>query len=372
MIRTFKFRIRPNRAQAEALDALLGDCCALYNACLEQRIDAYRRRGVSLRYGNQASELKAVREADPALARWSFTTLQQVLRRLDKTYAAFFRRGHGFPRFRSRARFDSADMRVGDGLTIRKTGRLGVVGIPGQIKVVWHREMPAGAKLGHAVISRKAGKWFVCFQVEFAAEVPVHAGPAVGIDLGLNSLIATSDGETIPAPRFARKAQKALRRAQRALARCRRGSNRRRKAKARVAAAHARVANQRRDFAHKLSRSLVNRYGLIAFENLNLAGLKRGMLARSVHDAAWSQIVSFTQFKAEGAGAAVILVDPRGTSQTCPDCGTAAHKTLSQRRHICDCGCDVDRDVAAARIVLQRATSPAGHAGRTPSQRVAA
>ncbi|MDA8251104.1 MAG: transposase [Rhodospirillales bacterium] len=372
MIRTFKFRLRPNRAQAEALDVMLWDCCALYNACLEQRIDAYRRRGISLRYSNQASELKAVREAEPALARWSFTTLQQVLRRLEKTYVAFFRRGHGFPRFRSRARFDSADMRAGDGLTIRKTGRIGVVGIPGQIKVVWHREMPGCAKLGHAVISRKAGKWFICFQVEFDATGPVRTGPVVGIDLGLNNLIATSDGQTIPAPRFARKAQKALRRAQRALARCRRGSNRRRKAKARIAAASARVANQRRDFAHKLSRYLADRYSLIAFENLNLSGLKRGMLARSVHDAAWSQIVSFTQYKAEGAGAAVVLVDPNGTSQTCPDCGTVTRKPLSQRRHICDCGCDLDRDVAASRIVLQRATSPGGTPGRMPSQRVAA
>ena len=155
MIRSFKFHIRPNKGQAEALDALLGDACTLYNACLEQRIDAYRRCGVSLRYGNQAAELKAVRAADPAFVRWSFTTLQQVLRRVDKTFAAFFKRGRGFPRFRARSRFDSLDMRVGDGLTIRKTGRLGIVGVPGQIKVRWHRTLPENAKLGHA--ERDAG-----------------------------------------------------------------------------------------------------------------------------------------------------------------------------------------------------------------------
>lgn len=372
MIRSFKFHIRPNKEQAEALDALLGDACTLYNACLEQRIDAYRRRGVSLRYGNQAAELKAVRAADPAFVRWSFTTLQQVLRRVDKTFAAFFKRGHGFPRFRSRTRFDSVDMRVGDGLTIRKTGRLGVVGVPGQIKVRWHRDLPEGATLGHAVLSRKAGKWFVCFQVEFKAEAATHTGPAVGIDLGLNSMIATSDGETIEAPRFARKAAAALRRHQRALARCKRGSNRRRKAKARLATASAHVANQRRDFSHKLSRSLVERFGLIAFEKLNLNGLKRGMLARSVHDAAWSQLVQFTTYKAEGAGGSVVLVDPRGTSQTCPDCGTIKPKRLSERMHRCDCGCALDRDVAAAKVVLLRATSGSGTDLRTISQRIAA
>lgn len=372
MIRTFKFRIRPNRAQGEALDAMLGDCRALYNACLEQRVDAYRRRGVSLRYGDQAGELKAVREAAPGLARWSFTALQQVLRRVEKTYAAFFRRGRGFPRFRSRSRFDSVDMRVGDGLTIRKTRRLGIVGVPGQIKVVWHREMPPGAKLGHAIITRKAGKWFVCFQAEFEAEVAANAGPAVGIDLGLNSLIATSEGETVQAPRFARKAAASVRRHQRAVARCKRGSNRRRKAKGRLAAASAKVANQRRDFAHKLSRSLVDRFSLIAFENLNLTGLKRGMHARSVHDAAWSQLVQCVTYKAEGAGTTVALVDPRGTSRECPDCGAIRAKRLSERRHTCGCGCDLDRDVAAARIVLRRATSGPGTGLRAPSQRVAA
>lgn len=372
MIRSFKFRIRPSRVQADALDAMLGDCCTLYNACLEQRITAYRRCGVSLRYTNQAAELKAVRAAEPDFARWGFTTLQQVLRRLDKTFSAFFKLGRGFPRFRSRNRFHSVDMRVGDGLTIRKTGRIGVVGIPGEIKVRWHRALPEGARLGHVILYRNAGKWFVCFQAEWEVEALPRTGPAVGIDLGLNSLIATSEGETIRAPQFARKASARLRRHQRALARCKRGSKRRLKVKARLASASARVANQRRDFAHKLSRSIVDRFSLIAFENLNLNGLKRGRLARSVHDAAWSQLIQFTQFKAESAGAVLVLVDPRGTSQTCPDCGAVKPKRLSERVHRCDCGCTLDRDVAAAKIVLHRATSGPGTGLRTSSQRIAA
>ena len=372
MFRAFKYRIRPNKAQSVALDAMLGDCCALYNGCLEQRIDAYRRRGVSLRYGNQASELKAVREADPALARWSFTALQQVVRRVDKTFTAFFKRGRGFPRFRARSRFDSVDMRVGDGLTIRKSKRLGIVGVPGEIKVVWHRDMPIDAKLGHAVISKQAGKWFACFQAEFDAVIPEVTGPSIGIDLGLNSLIATSEGETVKAPQFARKAAGVLRRRQRALARCKRGSKRRRKAKLRLAVASAKVANQRRDFAHKLSRSLVDGFSLIAFENLNLDGLKRGMLARSVHDAAWSMIVQFTTYKAEGAGKSVALVDPRHTSQTCPECGTIKPKLLSERMHRCECGCTLDRDVAAAKVVLMRAEPGPGTGLQAPSQRNAA
>jgi putative transposase len=378
VIRTFKFHIRPNRAQAEALDTMLGAFCDLYNAALQQRIEAYRRRGMTLRYGNQAAELKAVRTADELLASYSFSAEQQVLRRLDKAFAAFFRRlktgkKPGFPRFRSKARFDSAEFRVSGGLTLRKSGRIGIVGIPGEIRVRWHRNLPTGAKLSAAVISRKASKWFVCFQIEVPdAEAPERPFAPVGVDVGLSNLVALSTGETVQAPRQAARAAKALRRAQRAVARKRRHSRRQRKAKLRVARLHARVTNQRRDFSHKLSRSLVDRFTHIAFENLNITGLARGMLAKSVHDAAWNQIIQCVQYKAASAGAVVALVDPRGTSQTCPECGTVAPKRLAERMHRCDCGCVLDRDVAAAKVVLHRAGFRPGTGRQAPSQRVAA
>ncbi len=371
-IRSYKYRIRPNRAQTAALHDMQRDFCGLYNACLQQRIEAYRRSGISLRYAHQAAELKAVRLAEPDLARWSFSALQQVLRRVDQTYAAFFKRKRGFPRFRASARYHAATFRVGDGLTIKKDHRIEIVGVPGSIKVVWHRDLPEDAKLGTAILTRQNGKWYAVLSVE--AEFAETCGTgSVGIDLGLNSLIATSDGESIPAPRFARRAQAAHRRRQRALARCQRGSNRRLKAKHRLAVGTAKIANQRRDFAHKLSRSLVSRYSAVAFEDLNLTGLKRGMLARSAHDAAWGQLVQFVQYKAESADAAVVLVDPRGTSQTCPECGTIKAKPLSEREHRCACGAVLDRDVAAAMVVHLRAFGfRPGHGLRDISGPVAA
>lgn len=378
MLQSYKFRLFTAPAQEAALSEMLGAFCDLYNAGLQQRIEAYRRRGISLRYGNQAAELKAVRAVDERLAGYSFTTEQQVLRRLDKTFSAFFgrvKRGTkpGFPRFRAKARFDSAEMRVGDGLTIRKSRRLGIVGIPGEIKVKWHRDIPAGAKLGAAVISRKAGKWFVCFQITLPDAEPIERQFAsVGIDLGLTSLVALSRGETVATPQHTKNAAKALRRAQRAVARKRRNSRRQRKAKLRVARISMRIANQRRDFSHKLSASLVGSYSHIAMENLNIKGLAAGMLAKSVHNAAWRQLVQFIGYKAECAGSVLKLVDPRGTSQTCPGCGTIKRKALKERMHRCDCGCVLDRDVAAAQIVLARADFPAGTVGQAPSQRIAA
>lgn len=378
MILSYRFRLFTTTVQETALNDMLGAFCDLYNAGLQQRIEAYRRQGVSLRYGNQVAELKAVRAVDERLAGYSFSAEQQVLRRLDKTFSAFFgriKRGAkpGFPRFRAKARFDSADMRVGDGLTIRKSKRLGIVGIPGEIKVRWHRDIPADAKLGAAVVSRKCGKWFVCFQIELPDAGPVERlFSPVGIDMGLTSLVALSTGETVATPQFTKDAAMALRRAQRAVARKRRHSKRHRKAKLRVARLYARIASRRRDFSHKLSRTLVDAHSHLAFEDLNIKGLAAGTLAKSVHNAAWNQLVQHVTYKAESAGSVVVLVDPRGTSQICPECGTVKRKTLAERVHRCDCGCALDRDVAAARVVLQRAKFPDGTSGQASSQRVVA
>jgi putative transposase len=254
----FKHRLCPDRAQADALGGMLAAFCDLYNAAPQQRIEAYRRRGVSLRYGNQASELKAVRAEDERLAGFSFSAEQQVLRGLDKAFAVFFRRLKttakcGFPRFQPKSRFDSAEFRVGDGLTMRKTKRLCIGGIAGEIKVKRHRDLPPEAKLEAAVVSRSCGKWHVCFQIAVPDTAAGDRAVAlVGIDMGLPSLMALSSGEAASTPPWTAKAAKVLRRAQRAAARKRRRSERQRKAKLRVA--------RRRDFSHKLPRSLANRF----------------------------------------------------------------------------------------------------------------
>ncbi|NUB12296.1 IS200/IS605 family element transposase accessory protein TnpB [Azospirillum brasilense] len=377
---SYKHRLYPNRAQVAGFEAMLGAFCDLYNAALQQRIEAYRRLGKTLRYVDQASELKAVRAVDERLAGYSFSAEQQVLRRLDKAFRAFFRRlktkgKAGFPRFRAKSVFDSAEFRVGDGLTIRRSGRLGIVGIPGELKVKWHRNLPAGAKIGTAVLSRSAGKWFLCFQITMSdEEVQPRDGASVGIDVGLSSLIATSNGETVAAPQWTKLAAKKQRRLQRALARAKRGSKRRLKAKCRLARHSAATANQRRDFLHKLARSLVGRYAFIAIEDLSVDRLARSMFAKAVHNAAWGQFRSFLEYKAANAGVRVEAVDPRGTSQTCPECGAVVAKTLADRTHRCVCGCVMDRDVAAAKVILHRAIhgKGPGHGLRTPSQRVAA
>src|SRR5919199_3357086 len=190
---SYKYRLYPNPAQAAALEAMLGAFCDLYNAGLQQRIEVYRRGGKTLRYADQANELKAVRAVDERLAGFSFSAEQQVLRRLDKAFKAFFRRlkerkgKAGFPRFQAKSRFDSAEFRVGDGLTIRRSKRLGIIGIPGEIKVKWHRDIPEGAKVKAAVLSRSGGRWFVCLQCEIEVLASGRPISTVGLDMGLSS-----------------------------------------------------------------------------------------------------------------------------------------------------------------------------------------
>jgi putative transposase len=356
MILSYKFRIEPNRVQTALLSEMLRDFCRLYNGALEHRIEAYRK-GVSVKVNEQMVTLPIIRRDIPNQGRWSCTAQQHVLRKLDKTFKAFFgrlRRGAkpGFPRFRASARYHAADFRVGDGLTIRKNGKLRFVGVPGEIKVRWHRDMPSKPK--SAILTRQAGNWYIVFHVE--VETVERAGPdSVGIDLGLTALVALSSGETVARPGWTKRAAKGLRRRQRAVARCKRGSKARRKRVAALARYHASIGNRRRDFCHKLTRDLVNRFGRIAIENLNIKGLAAGMLAKHVHDAAWAQIVSMLRYKAANAGVELVEVDPRGTSQTCPECRTIAAKTLATREHRCECGCSLDRDVAAAKIVHLRA-----------------
>lgn len=178
----------------------------------------------------------------------------------------------------------------------------------------------------------------------------------VGIDVGLNSFAVLSDGAEIQNPRYYRKAEARLRRCQRKVARrTNKKSNRRRKAVQLLQRANAHVRNQRADFAHKESRKIVNRFGLIAVEDLNVKGLAAGMLAKSVNDAAWSLFFFCLSYKAASAGREFRTADARGTSQTCL-CGAHVPKTLADRWHACsDCGLSAGRDHVSAQVILQRA-----------------
>ena len=355
MRKAYKFRLYPTGRQVQALNDQLDQARHLYNAALEQRSFAYQRRGVSLNYHDQAADLKDMRAAGaggPA----NFSACQDVLRRLDKAFKAFFRRTRcgdkpGFPRFKSKDRFDSYTFPAyGDGCKVRDNGKLYVQGI-GELKVKWHRKL--SDKIKTVTLRRRAGCWHVCFSVEYEADLlPVVQGE-VGIDVGLGHFAALSTGDLIANPRWLRRGQARLRRAQRRVARRRKGSRRRRKAVLSLQRTHEHVANQRRDFCHKIARQLVNAYQLIVVENLNVKGMARGFLAKSVHDAGWATFLGILGAKAEEAGRRVVKVNPAGTSQRCL-CGREVRKGLSERVHRCSgCGLTAPRDTVSALLILR-------------------
>lgn len=206
-----------------------------------------------------------------------------------------------------------------------------------------------------------ANLWYVtvCL-VNVRARPLARTGRSVGLDVGITTFAATSDGELIAGPRAGRAAASAVRRAQRKVARRKRGSYRRRKGVALLARQREREANVRRDHAHKAARPLIERYDTICVEDLNYRGLAKGTLARDCNDQGWSRFAALLGEKAEDAARRVLLVDARNTSQTCSACGALVLKTLALRVHSCACGYVADRDVNAARNVLARGLGPDG------------
>jgi len=354
---TFQYRLYPNKAQRKQLEFTLERCRMLYNRLLEERILAYRLERQSLSYYDQANTFSERKAHIPALKQVHSQVLQDVARRLDKAFQAFFRRVKsgetpGFPRFKPPQRYDSFTYPQG-GYAIR--GNKLQLSKIGALKIKLHR--PIAGQVKTCTIVRKNGHYYACFSCECVTQPLPASSAQVGVDLGLLHLAATSEGETFAAPKHLCRNEKRLKQLQRAVSRKQRGSRRRKKAVGRLARLHERIANQRKESAHQISRQLVDRNGLIAFEQLNTQGmLKNHHLAKSIADAGWAQLVQYTTYKAERAGRVVVQVNPHHTSQICSHCGQIVKKTLAIRTHRCEnCGYTADRDVNAAINILQRA-----------------
>ncbi len=352
-------------------------CRELYNAALTERKDAYKYAGKSVSYYDQQNDLPEIKaEIRQEYQDIAAHVLQDVLRRLDRAFQNFFRRcrngeNPGFPRFQGRNRYDS--FTYPDGAGWKFDGQDLHLTKIGKAKVRLHR--PLEGKIKTVSIKREVDEWYVTFSCEVGApeKLPISYED-VGIDLGVTHLATLSNGEMIEHPRYYRKAQKVLEKRQQALSRKKRGSHRRNKARKLLAKAHRKIARQRKDFQHKASKKLVERYQVIVFEDIRIGNLTRkpkprqnengkylpngaaskGGLNKSILDAGWGAFVSICMVKAAWAGRTVIKVDPKFTSQVCSGCGQVRKKDLSERWHTCDCGTELDRDVNAAINILER------------------
>ena len=358
MLRTMQYRLRPTKKPAHRLEAQLEECRTLSNHFVETRNRAWDERQESLSFPQQAVTLPGLQQRCPELSQVSSQVLQNVALRVDLAFKAFFRRCKagetpGHPRFRGYGRYDSMTYPQYD-RGWHLTGGVLKLSKVGAIRVIEHRPLEGIPK---TCTIRRASlrKWSVTITCAFDPHVLPETGAAVGIDVGLLSFTTLSTGESTPCPQFLRTDAQDLKRTQRQRSAATRGTPERRKRRAMVRRVYERIRNRRTNFAHQESRKLVNRFDVIAVEDVSVHRLVHHHgLAKSIQDAAWSQFATCLSYKAAWAGRAFVAVNPAYTSQDCSSCGHRQHKTLAVRIHQCACcGLTLDRDHNAAVNILR-------------------
>ncbi|MER7200301.1 transposase [Streptomyces sp. CB01635] len=376
----YAFRLYPEPGQRIALGRAFGCARVVFNDAVRARKDAH---AAGLPYP-KAAELSQtlITQAKRTVERsWlggvSSVVLQQSLRDVEAAYRAFFasvkgeRNGArvGASRFKSRkdAR-QSIRFTANARWSITPGGRLNLPKI-GEVRVKWSRTLPV-VPSSVTVIKDSAGRYFASFVIDTDPAADAGRMPAteqaIGIDLGLTHFAVLSDGTKIDSPRFLRRAEKKLKKAGRELSRKQKGSKNRDKARLKVARAHAQVADARKEFHHQFSTRLIRENQAIAVEDLSVKGLARTKLAKSVHDAGWSQFVTMLACKAARYGRTFIKIGRfEPTSQVCSTCGHHdGPKPLHVREWTCPaCGTRHDRDVNAAKNVKQAAGLAASACG---------
>lgn len=369
MKKAYSFRIYPNKNQEVKLNRTLNTCRHLYNDALSERkrqaeLNRLKRdfqvfpwgKPEWISYEDQANTLSS--EKNSFQKDVHSQVLQNTLKRLDRSFKNFFN-GYGYPRFKGRNRYDSFTYPQ-SGFEL-EDGKLNLSKI-GTMRIILHREMEDNIKT--CTIKKDVDQWYAIFTAEIEKTVEqVELQSKIGIDVGLISLLTLSNGEKIEPPKFLRKSENKLAKEQVKLSRKKLRSANRKKQIITVARVHRKIRNQRKDFVHKTARTLVNRFDLIAFEDLHIQNMVQNHhLAKSIMDAGWYQLQTLTASKAEYAGKKVKFCIANGTTNTCRICGNVQKMTLRDRVFNCSvCGHIEDRDTHSSKAVLDRCT--AGTAG---------
>ncbi|MEG4396056.1 transposase [Microcoleus sp. BROC3] len=378
---TFEFKLKPTATQIEVFEHWLEQCRQVYNYALKERKDWYNSRKCQINscsihseyimsadtprptYSSQCKALTAYRKTSPALQRVNAQVLQQTLRRLEKAFVSMWEIHHGFPRFKKQGALRSFSFpQLG---TTFHQGNCFKLPVIGSIKFWQSRPIPQGAIVKQARVVRRSSGWYIMLTLQWDVSIPdiIPHGNPVGIDVGLTNFIATSNGILIKRTRLFADAERKLKLLQQRVTRKRIGSNNWKKAQQKVALLHEYVANCRKDWHRKLSHQICDDAGMVFVEDLNLVGLKAGMLSKQGLDAGFGQFFNILEQTCFKRGVYFQKVDAKKTSQICPNCLNATgKKELSQRAHSChNCGYTTDRDVAAAQVVLMRGLAAVGH-----------
>jgi putative transposase len=381
----YQYRLRPTKQQIATFENWLELCRRQYNYRLAEQFNWWEQNRCDIDrcsiiscgiaplkdkpdYYSQKRDLTNSKALFSEYKELPSHTLQDVIARVEKTFDRWLKgdsngKRSGRPRFKGKGRYRS--LAFPDPIKPEHIqGKFIQLPKVGKVKMILHRPIPDGFKIKTATITHKADGWYISLSLEditvpiINSDVIPTSDNTVGIDMGLKSFLVTSDNQEVEIPQHYRKAEKRLKRLQRQLSRRNKGSKRRQKSIKRVAKSHLKVANKRKDFHYKTAIWLINQSQVIAHENLNIKGLAKSMLAKSVNDAGWGQFLQILNTLAVSAGCLVVGVNPNGTSQECSDCGATVPKTLADRWHSCQCGASYCRDHNAARNIKHRA---AGH-----------
>ena len=391
--RKIMYRLYPSKKQDGRMVEMLRLHQRLYNACLEQRIHAYKDRNVSLNYHDQAKELTSLRKEDSQYRDMNAQSEQVTLKRLELAYKHFFSRikkgeKAGFPRFKAFDRykgwgyathgdgwrFTPNDTQINGSLRLSGVGNLQARGRCRKESFLGTRD--AGVPKTMEVI-HKQGKWYA--SVTFKRNFPERSSgkDILGIDWGTSKFLTIVDSfgnvEETANPRLMKKFELKLKGSQKELSRKKKGSENRRKAKLKLGRVHEKLANKREDHLHKKSAQIVGCAKYIATEKLNIKGMtsrggayKKG-LNRSILDTSPGEFFAKLKYKAEEAGIQYAEIPTRKVkpSQTCSCCGNQEKKLLSERKHVCiKCGFSHDRDVNAALVMINYALTGVAHSSK--------
>ncbi|MEO0840452.1 MAG: transposase [Cyanobacteria bacterium J06643_5] len=392
---SYQYRIKPNKEQRKIIDNTLDMLRYQYNYQLSQRFDWYKKNRCPIdrcplvchlpelkdkpnRFSQQAS-LKQLKKERPWYKAIHSQVLQEVPKKVEIAFDRWLKgdcngKKSGRPRFKGAGQYKTftypqfkqhpkvnnplEKFAIG-GNPQAATFRKIMLSKIGDVKVIIHRPIPDGFVIKTVSVTKKADGYYVTLSLEDETVPTVKpdfdANNIVGIDVGLIDFYVDSDNNRVAAPKYLRKAERKLKSAQRKVSRRKKGSLRRKKAIQKLGKQHKKVADTRKDFHFKTANGLLSQFDVVVVEKLNIKGLARTRLSKSINDAGWGKFISILKNKAENAGLSVIEVNPKGTSQICSNCNHVVKKPLSQRMHNCpNCGISICRDWNAAIVIRNR------------------
>lgn len=375
---THEYKLRPNKSQAQTFETWLNVCRSVYNYALRERKDWVNARKSPVNacsilaeyiispdtqrptYASQCNSLALAKKTYPELKIPHSQVLQQTLKVLESAFVAMWERGHGFPRYKKRLR-SFVFPAVKDAAV--EPGRVKLPKI-GWVRMKMSRPIPFGFLLKQIRVVKKASGYFVMLTYQSSVNVPDNppSGHPIGVDIGLDKYLATSDGELVNRPRFFKALQSELKLLQRRLKHKKKGSSNWLKLQRKIARIHQTINDTRKDWHYKLAHRLCDQAGMIFVEDINFKAIAKGLFGKHTLDAAYGQFFRVLSHVCWKRGVYFASVDKNYTSQICPHCGTVTgKKTLDVRVHFCSsCGYTANRDVAAAIVIKNRGVSAVG------------